>query len=108
MASEGTGEAVGWPRVLSEDLPKGPHELHLSFLDVPIGGEDGDRKKFPTAGQRRVGKQFLKTAEVGVASRQPLHRSTASGDGHAFLLLHPVFIVTLGCVLAFWSLFPPV
>lgn len=65
----GSGLAIG--------LPKGPHELHLSFSDVPVGGEDEDRKKFPTAGQRRVGKQFLKTAEVGVASRQPLRRSTA-------------------------------
>lgn len=97
MASEGTGKAVGWPWVLSEDLPKGPRELHLSFSDVPVGEEDGDRKKFPTAGQRRVGKQFLKTAEVGVASRQPLRWSMAPRWARfpAFAShLHPVFIVT--------------
>lgn len=72
MASEGIGEAVGWPQVFSEGHPEGPHDLHLSSLDVPGGGEDGDWKKSRTTSQRRVGKQFLKTAEVEAACRQPL------------------------------------
>lgn len=89
MASEGIGAAEGWLQVLSEDHPKGPRDLHLFSLDVPVGGEDGDGKKSPTTSQRRVGKQFLKTAEAGASSRQPLDRSTGPGGGRAFSLLSP-------------------
>lgn len=63
---------MGWPQVLSEGHPEGPYNLHLFSLDVPVGGEDGDWKKSPTTSQRRVGKQFLKIAEVKASSRQPL------------------------------------